>query len=89
MSRMYRLTLVANDTHIPERTLRRWATQGRLAAIRKGRVLYVNPADARELAELQHAGGGRLAKPPKWPYHAVNSPAISAEPQAPPSTPTR
>jgi hypothetical protein len=89
MSRMYRLTLVANDTHIPERTLRRWANQGRLTATRKGRTLYVDLLEARELADLQHAGGGRLAKPPKWPYASVESPEISAEPKAPPSPPTR
>jgi hypothetical protein len=87
---MYRLTLVASDWRIPERTLRRWVHEGRLTARRKGRVLYVDTREAGQLVELQHAGGGRMDRMPAWPIDCPHSggmspsisPAISPDPMS-------
>lgn len=50
-------------TGVPVRTLRRWVAQGRLTAVRRGRVALVEPAEVDELAEQREVrAGGRLAK---------------------------
>jgi excisionase family DNA binding protein len=84
-----RLTYAAHALGVPERTVRRWVHQHRLTATKRGGIYYVDMLELAELVEAQHAGGGRLARTPSGRYDAVDSPAISAEPQAPPSTPTR
>jgi excisionase family DNA binding protein len=84
-----RLVEAAKAYRIPERTVRRWFHDGRLTGTKRGRVIHINPIELAELVEAQHAGGGRLARTPSGRYDSVESPEISAEPQAPPSTSTR
>jgi excisionase family DNA binding protein len=91
---MTRLTEAARRVRIPERTVRDWVYADRLASTRQGRTIHVNQADIDELATQYHQATaarrtGSLAKQGHRRYDSVESPEISAEPQAPPSTPTR
>lgn len=48
---------------VPERTLRRWHTEGRITARRRGRCWLWDAFEVEELAKLQHdAPAGRLPK---------------------------
>jgi excisionase family DNA binding protein len=42
---------------VSERTIRRWATEGRLRAVRRGRSWLVDPLEVSELAALRGLGG--------------------------------
>jgi hypothetical protein len=75
-----RVTFAAKAYRIPERTVRRWAHDGRVTATKEAGIYYVDFLELGELVELQHAGGGRLAKSPSGRYDAVDSRGLSPEP---------
>lgn len=56
------LALAAAATGVPERTLRRWAADGRLTVDRAGASWLVDPMEVDELAERRAGQGGRLTK---------------------------
>lgn len=49
---------------IPERTLRRWAAEGRLTTHRAGRELLVDPLEVAQLQEMRDTRAGRLPPTP-------------------------
>lgn len=53
----------ADIYHIPARTLRRWANEGRLTTTRQGRTILLNPDELDQLSDLR--ADTRLPRSPR------------------------